>query len=125
MRCTKICMAVLGLVFMTCLSARAQDPGWPRQLVKPGGTAIVYQPQVDSWLNYTDIKWRQAFQLTQTGGKVVVGAASFEGTTEVNLDTHNVFMFNIQVLNTYFPGQDPGNSRATGPTDSHVCAVDL
>jgi uncharacterized membrane protein YgcG len=110
MRCTKICMAVLGLVFMTCSSARAQDPGWPRQLVKPGGTAIVYQPQVDSWLNYTDIKWRQAFQLTRTGGKVVVGAASFEGTTEVNLDTHNVFMFNIQVLNTYFPGQDPATA---------------
>ena len=110
MRNTKSWIAVLGLVLMACSSARAQDPGWPRQLVKPGGTAIIYQPQVDSWLNYTDITWRQAFQITPTGGKVVVGAASFEGTTEVNLDTHNVFMFNIQVLNTYFPGQDPGTA---------------
>jgi hypothetical protein len=110
MRNAKIWIAVLGLILTACSSAWAQDPGWPRQLVKPGGTVIIYQPQVDSWSNYTDIKWRQAFQLTPTGGKVVVGAASFEGTTEVNLDTHNVFMFNIQVLNTYFPGQDPATT---------------
>jgi len=110
MRNAKIWIAALGLILTACSSAWAQDPGWPRQLVKPGGTVIIYQPQVDSWSNYTDIKWRQAFQLTPTGGKVVVGAASFEGTTEVNLDTHNVFMFNIQVLNTYFPGQDPATT---------------
>lgn len=29
---------------------------------------IVYQPQVDDWQNFTDIKWRAALQLTPSGG---------------------------------------------------------
>ncbi len=100
----------LTLVLVAASYASAQDPGWPRKLVKPAGTVIIYQPQVDDWNNFTDIKWRQAFQFTSSGGKQIVGAVSLEGTTEVNTDTHNVFIFNIQVLNTYFPGQDPAAS---------------
>ena len=64
---------------------------------------------MDSWQDFTDIKWRSAFQMTPVGGKQVVGAATFEATTEVNTDSHTVFLFNIQVLNTYFPGRDPAN----------------
>jgi hypothetical protein len=103
-------MFTLGLAIILIRPAFAQDPGWPRQFVKPGGTVIIYQPQVDEWLNFNDIKWRQAFQLTPTAGKQIVGAASFESTTEVNTDTHTVLMFNIKVLNTYFPGQDPATA---------------
>jgi hypothetical protein len=110
MRYAKIWFGFLAIILIAGTSTWAQDPGWPRKLVKPGGTVIIYQPQVDDWQNFTDIKWRQAFQLTPTNGKQVVGAASFEGTTEVNTDTHTVFMFNIQVLNTYFPNQDPATS---------------
>jgi hypothetical protein len=110
MRNTKIYLGVLVLILAACSCTWAQDPGWPRKLVKPGGTVIIYQPQVDDWQNFTDITWRQAFQLTPTGGKEIVGAASFEGTTEVNTETHTVFMFNIKVLNTYFPSRDPSTS---------------
>ncbi len=110
MRNTKICFGVVALLLMACSAAWAQDPGWPRKLVKPGGTVLIYQPQVDVWQNFTDVKWRSAFQLTPNSGKQVVGAATFEATTEVNTDTHTVFMFNIQVLNTYFPNQDPAAS---------------
>ncbi len=110
MRCTKFWMGILGFILTACTCAWAQDPGWPRKLVKPGGQLIVYQPQVDDWRNFNDITWRQAFQFTPTGGSEVVGAASFEGTTEVNTDTHTVFMFNIKTLNTYFPGKDPATS---------------
>ena len=110
MRFTKICLGVLALVLLSAGGVSAQDPGWPRKLVKPGGTVIIYQPQVDDWQNFTDIKWREAFQMTPTGGKEVVGAATFEATTEVNTDTHTVFLFNIKTLNTYFPSQDPATS---------------
>jgi len=96
---------------IACSSVWAQqDPGWPRKLVKPGGTLLIYQPQVDDWRNFTDIKWRAAFQLTPNGGKQIVGAATFEATTEVNTDTHTVLLFNVNVANTYFPGQDPANT---------------
>jgi hypothetical protein len=78
MRSTKICLGVLALICAVCSCSWAQDPGWPRKLVKPGGTVLVYQPQVDDWQNFTDIKWRAAFQLTPNGGKQIVGAASFE-----------------------------------------------
>jgi hypothetical protein len=72
---TKIFLGLLAPILSACSCAWAQDPGWPRKLVKPGGTVLIYQPQVDDWQNFTDIKWRQAFQLTPTGGKEVVGAA--------------------------------------------------
>jgi hypothetical protein len=112
MRHAKICISVVGvlLTFTASSYTWAQDPGWPRQIVKPGGTLIVYQPQVDDWKNFTDIRWRQAFQLTPTGGKQIVGAATFAGSTAVNTDTHMVFIYNMQVLNTYFPSQDPASS---------------
>ena len=47
MRRTKICLRVLALICAVCSCAWAQDPGWPRKLVKPAGTVLVYQPQVD------------------------------------------------------------------------------
>jgi hypothetical protein len=70
-----------------------------------GSVHLIYQPQVDDWQNCTDIKWRAVFQLTPNGEKQIVGAASFEATTEVNTDNHTVLLFNINVTNTYFPGR--------------------
>jgi hypothetical protein len=112
MRFTKVRfkLFVVLLILAASSHAWAQDPGWPRQVVKPGGTLIIYQPQVDDWRNFTDITWRQAFQLTPAGGKQIVGAASFEGTTQVNTDTHMVFMHDLKILNTYFPDQDPATT---------------
>jgi hypothetical protein len=110
MRCTKRWIGLLIFVLTACSCALAQDPGWPRKLVKPAGTLLVYQPQVDDWRNFTDIKWRAAFQLTPNGGKQIVGAATFEATTEVNTDNHTVLLFNLNVTNTYFPGQDPATT---------------
>jgi hypothetical protein len=112
MRYSKIWKSFVGILFLfTALaSAWAQDPGWPRQIVKPGGTLIAYQPQVDEWNNYTELKWRMAFQLTPSGGKQVVGALSAIASTQVNTDTHMVFLYNINIEHTYFPGQDPGTT---------------
>ena len=88
----------------------AQDPGWPRKLDKPGGTGIVYQPQVDEWKDFTRITWRQAFQLTPTGGKQVIGAATLEGMTNVDKDKHVVIIYGIKVIHTYFPSLDEASS---------------
>jgi hypothetical protein len=87
--------------------AAAQDSGWPRTIIQSGGTVVFYQPQVDSWSNYNEITWRQAFQLTPTGGRMVVGGASFRGTTSSDNDTHVVTIYGPQVTSTYFPGLGP------------------
>jgi hypothetical protein len=100
-------IALSVLASATAPLTMAQDTGWPRQIVKPGGTLIIYQPQIDNWSNFTSITWRQAFQLTPTAGKEVVGAMSFDGMTSVDHQTRMVLFFNIHVLNTYFPSIPP------------------
>ena len=107
MRYTKCLFGVFVVILAACSCVFAQDPGWPRQIVKPGGTLVIYQPQIDDWQSFTNITWRQAFQLTPTGGKQVVGAASFQGTTSVDNETHMVLFYNFNVLNTYFPSLPP------------------
>jgi hypothetical protein len=103
---------IVLLVFLLAASASvfAQDPGWPRKLEKPGGTVIAYQPQVDEWKDFTDITWREAFQMAPTGGKQVIGAATFTGTTNVDKDKHMVVIFGIKVIHTYFPSLDEATS---------------
>ena len=108
------CMTFLTVFVVLLLTASApgfaQDPGWPRKLEKPGGTGIVYQPQVDEWKDFTDITWREAFQMTPTGGKQVIGAATFNGKTNVDRDKHMVVIYGIKVINTYFPSLDEASS---------------
>ena len=69
MRYSKLGITIFGVLLTLAVSssAWAQDPGWPRQFVRPGGTLVVYQPQVDDWTNYTDLKWRMAFSADPHG----------------------------------------------------------
>ena len=110
MKYIKIPIIGAALTVLLPILALAQDPGWPRKNVQPQGTVISYQPQVDDWKDFRDITWRQAFQLTPTGGKQIVGAAAFKGTTIVDNDKHMVVIQGIQVTNTYFPELDPATS---------------
>ena len=106
MNCKRILVTVGVLISLSMLSF-AQDLGWPRKNVQPGGTLISYQPQVDDWKDFKYATWRQAFQLTPSGGKQVIGAATLTGTTSVDNDKHMVAIYGIQVTNTYFPSLDP------------------
>ena len=110
MKYLKNAMAIFLVTLVTAVTVVAQDPGWPRKIVKPGGTLVIYQPQVDDWKDFTTIAWRQAFQLTPTGGKQVVGAVSFQGTTSVDTATHMVLFYDMNVLNTYFPSLPPAST---------------
>jgi hypothetical protein len=103
-------MVVLATICAVAAGGRAQDPGWPRRVVKPSGVLLAYQPQVDDWQNYQQITWRMAFELTPTGGKKVVGAATMQGATWVDHDSHTVYVNGAFVTNTYFPSLDPATS---------------
>jgi hypothetical protein len=94
-------LAILILGIATV--AAAQDPGWPRQITKPGGTLVYYQPQVDSWQNYSLLDWRMALTLTPTGGQKVIGAITMQGNTTINTDDHLVYINNLRITNAYFP----------------------
>ncbi len=102
-------IALLGL--LPTFAAFAQnDPGWPRKLERPGGTAIVYQPQVDEWKDHSTITMRVAFQLTPTGGNQVIGAATMTGNTNVDKEKHMVVIYGIKVSDTFFPSLEEATS---------------
>jgi hypothetical protein len=103
-------MATLAIIFSLMTSALGQDPGWPRRIVKPSGTLIAYQPQVDDWQNHQQITLRMAFSLTPTGGKKVVGVATMQGATWVDNDSHTVYINGAFIKDTYFPSLDSATS---------------
>jgi hypothetical protein len=86
----------------------AQAQGWPRTFQQPSGKLVLFEPHVDSW--DSGIVWRQAFQLTPAGKSMTLGAASFEGTTSTNTETHIITITGTQVTGTYFPGLDAAAS---------------
>ena len=99
------------LIALTFLSAAwAQDPGWPRQITKPSGKLVYYQPQVDDWKNYQTLDARLAFTITPTGGKMQVGVLTVQLQTSVNMDTHTVVLSNPQITSVTFPSLDRARS---------------
>jgi hypothetical protein len=87
-----------------------QDPGWPRQLTKPGGTAVLYQPQVDDWQNYQQVDARMALTVTPTGGKTCVGVVTVRMHSTVDLDDHTVLLSDPQITSVTFPSLDPATA---------------
>ncbi len=94
----------------TSPSLVAQERGWPRTITKPGGTLVMYQPQVDDWKNYSVVDARSAIALTPTGGKEHVGVVVFQVQSIVDMDTHNVFLYSPTITSIYFPGLDAGTT---------------
>jgi hypothetical protein len=103
-------IAATLLFFASLGTAFAQDPGWPRQITKPQGTIVYYQPQVDNWNDFENIDWRMAISITPTGGKATVGALLMHGWTSVNSETQMVLISNMTIKNAYFPSLDPGSA---------------
>ena len=110
MKTAKFFATVAALILSVSALASAQDPGWPRKITGPGGTLVYYHPQVDNWQNFQVLDWRMAFELTPTGGKAVIGAATFEGNTVSDISDHTVVITNIKITNTYFPSSDPATA---------------
>jgi len=96
---------MLIILFPASLSV-AQDQGWPRTITKPGGTLVLYQPQVDDWKNYEQVDGRVAFSITPTGGKQHVGVATIELQSATNFDDRTVVLSNPQIKGLYFPSLD-------------------
>jgi hypothetical protein len=109
-RIMKRAIAACLLVLASVSAASAQDPGWPRQIVKPQGTVVYYQPQVDNWNDFENLDWRMAISITPAGGKATVGALLMHGWTSVNSETQMVLISNMTIKSAYFPSLDPGSA---------------
>ena len=103
-------IAAFVFVLLSAMATWAQDAGWPRQLSKPGGKLVLYQPQVDDWKNYQEVDARLAFTITPTGGKSHVGVVTLQMQSAVNMDDHTVFLSNPQVTSLSFPSLDPATT---------------
>jgi hypothetical protein len=109
----------------------AQDPGWPRQIVKNGTTLVYYQPQIDAWDNYKDLKGRAAFTLTPQNGKQAAGVVSFDSGTTVDKDNRTVYLHDLKYTSVRFPsldaqaaGQMEQTFRFVAPTQLEPIALD-
>jgi hypothetical protein len=106
--CTVIAQPCIGQPAAPPASAApTQDAGWPRQITKNGATLVYYQPQLDEWKDYKDLRARAAFSLTPSGGKPVLGVASFEADTIIDKKARTVFLRDIDVKSVRFPTVDP------------------
>jgi hypothetical protein len=106
--------SVLFAIFVTLLAACSApvsgqapnaDIGWPRVHEVENGKIIVYQPQVDSWQDYTHLQARMAIQVIPKGkSEGVYGAVQLEMDTETNFQTRLVLLKNVQIKDLRFPG---------------------
>jgi len=101
-----ISVVFLLLLLLPVLPVAAQDQGWPRTITKPGGTIVLYQPQVDDWKNYQQVDARMAFTITPTGGKQHVGAMTVQMQSSTNVADHTVLLSDPKITSTYFPSLD-------------------
>lgn len=83
------------------------DTGWPRTVTLPHGTAVWYQPQVQSWTNQKQILAWSAVAYTPTGAKEpALGTIKIEGPTTVAIDDR-VVRFDMKVTEYNFKTLSP------------------
>jgi hypothetical protein len=108
----KLITTAFFLILVSVASASAQDPGWPRQITKPQGTLVYYQPQVDDWVNFEKLDWRMAISVTPTGGTETVGVVVLHGVTSVNSESQMVLISDLEITRTYFPTLSPTDAAS-------------
>jgi hypothetical protein len=98
---------VAQLTLLPLLSAAAlPDPGWPREITRPEGRLVYYQPHFDEWMKFEKVRARVAFSLIPKGEKSSVGLATVELDTETDVDTRSVLLRNPRVVASSFPSAD-------------------
>ena len=103
-----ICLLFFGVALVGVATAEVLT--WPRQITKPAGKLVLYQPQVDDWQNFQQLDGRMAFAITPTGGKTHVGVVSVRMQSAVDIDAHTVFLSNPQITSVSFPSLDPATT---------------
>ncbi len=79
---------------------------WPREYSRNGNVILMYQPQVDSWVDRSTIKFRAAVAVTAANtGKTEYCVVACSATTYVDNDLRTVLLTNIST-DVRFPHVD-------------------
>ena len=105
-----IAAVTLLLSLLIATAGWSEDSGWPRQITKPSGKVVLYQPQVDDWKDYKQVDTRIAFTITPAGGQTHVGVVTVQLASAVDLDNHTVELSNPRITSVSFPSLDPATS---------------
>ena len=84
-------------------SPKQLDPGWPREFTRDGVRLVYYQPQVDEWKDFRELRVRVAFIITPQSGKPAVGVEELRGRTVADVDSRTVLIDNIEIIAVRFP----------------------
>jgi hypothetical protein len=76
-------------------ASKQVDPGWPREVTRNGIRFVYYQPQVDEWKGFRELRARLAFVLTPNEGKPAIGVEELKGRTTANVEARTVLVDNI------------------------------
>ena len=88
------------------------DTGWPRPMTLKTGTAIWYQPQIESWQDQKYIVAWSAVSYQPTGAKTpALGTIKIEGPTSVAVDEHLVRM-DLRITEYNFKSLSPDQVKA-------------
>ncbi len=87
--------------------APGQPQGWPREIPSPQGLRVLmYQPQIDSWDSYR-LQSKAALSVGGgANGELSYGVAYFTARTDVDKNSRQVFLQDVQVTRLDMPG-DP------------------
>ena len=107
------------LLALICLLAAGpaytaeQIDDWPREHTYLDGSKLVlYQPQIESWEDYEHLEGRMALAFEPAGAKKpALGAFEFEVDSETDLESRQVRLTNLRLLNGRFPSLDPLQSE--------------
>ena len=86
---------------------------WPRDYVAEDGTRVrVYQPQIDSWDDYTTIEFRAAAAFYRPDRDEPYPAALLlRATTQTSFVERTVELFDVQLIDANFPTADEATAR--------------
>lgn len=125
-------LALLYWAALTGALASSSDPGWPRIYSDGQAEMVVYQPQIEEWTDFKQLKGRCAFALRAARSQEpVYGTFRFEGDTLTDADRKLVLIRNVRATDLRIPGWSETAAaewRATArrllPKDALVVALD-
>jgi len=115
--------AALGLVvLLLCGNSVSQetnveyeDEGWPRVYEKDGDELVLYQPQIDSWEDFSELQARAAVALTLAGSsEPVYGALYMRAKSHVDFETMTVLISERNLSVGRFPHALPEKEEEYG-----------